>query len=200
MAFSSDGSIIYVGNTGGSNVAVLDAAHVDGMLEFDFPQLHAPLPTTGFNCYITALSPDGTRLYATDYNDSMAMPFPPLTVFDVANNYMTIANSLIGPAPQFGIAFATPGPAFPGSLSGVQKKNDFGLFYEYYNVLSWTSPLNFPVAGYSVYRNGERIASLGPAALSYDDHDRPPGTAAAYTVTAFDSGGFESDPATVVVP
>lgn len=194
MAFSPDGSIIYLANTGTSNVAVLDAVHIDGMMEFDFPQSHAPLSSLGNNCYVVSLSPDGSRVYATNGGAAPA----PLAAYTTAA-YALIPNTYMGADSQYGIAFASPGAAFPGSLSGVQKKNDFGLFYEYFNALSWTRPVNFPVAGYYVYRNGARIATLGSLELSYDDHDRPAGTAATYTVTAFDSGGFESDPATVVV-
>lgn len=195
MAFSPDGSIIYVANTGTSNIAVLDATSMNMMMMFDFPQVHAPLSSLGNNCYITALSPDGTRLYATNGGAAPA----PLAVYNAAT-YALIPNTYMGADSQYGIAFASPGAAFPENLSGVQVKNDFGLFYEYFNRLSWTTPLNFPVAGYYVYRNGERIATLGPGILGYDDHDRPPGTTATYTVTAFDSGGFESDPATIAVP
>lgn len=78
----------------------------------------------------------------------------------------------------------------PSHLTGAQYINDFGVQKEYYNQLNWSPSSSPDVAGYSIYRDGTRIASV--SSLSYQDHNRIPGTAYTYTVYAFDSSGTES--------
>lgn len=87
----------------------------------------------------------------------------------------------------------------PSNLQGQQKKNDFGLMYELFNQLNWTPSPSSDVAGYSIYRNGVKIATLGPSTYTYQDNNRKKGTSYTYAVTAFDSQGIESIPVTITI-
>ncbi len=85
----------------------------------------------------------------------------------------------------------------PRNLKGKQKKNDFGFEYEYYNQLSWLPSLS-EIDGYSIYRNGTKIAEVDSSTLKYQDHNREKGQSYTYAVTAFNSSG-ESSPATIII-
>ena len=75
----------------------------------------------------------------------------------------------------------------------TQTTNDFGLGYELFNTLRW-GPAPTVVAGYYVYRDGVRIATLSDSTYEYEDHNRPEGVTTFYTVTSFSSSGAESTP------
>lgn len=85
----------------------------------------------------------------------------------------------------------------PSSLAGVQGKNSSPFQTDLFNTLSWAASPSTGVAGYNVYRNGAKIASV--TTLEYMDHNQKPGKAAAYAVTAFDGSGNESAAVTVTV-
>jgi hypothetical protein len=55
------------------------------------------------------------------------------------------------------------------------------------------------VAGYALYRDGARIATLNPAQLSYTDRAVFPGTTHTYAVDAFDAAGNRSAQSTAAV-
>lgn len=87
----------------------------------------------------------------------------------------------------------------PTGLTGKQLKNDFGTVYERYNSLHWKASTSDNVAGYYVYRNGVKIATLGASELSYKDHDIKKYAVTVYSVTAFDSSGNESAPINIEI-
>ena len=59
--------------------------------------------------------------------------------------------------------------------------------------LTWNASTdNNQVAGYTVYRNGNAIATVGPNTLGYADTGLSPNTSYSYTVDAFDSSGNRS--------
>src|SRR5207237_226002 len=59
--------------------------------------------------------------------------------------------------------------------------------------LSWSaSNDNVGVTGYTVYRGGASIATVGGSTLSYSDTTVAPGTGYSYTVDAFDAAGNHS--------
>jgi acid phosphatase type 7 len=59
--------------------------------------------------------------------------------------------------------------------------------------LTWNAASdNNQVAGYTLYRNGNAIATLGPNTLGYADTGLAPNTSYSYTVDAFDSAGNRS--------
>ncbi len=185
IAINPADSIIYVANNGNSSIAVLNS---------DLTQNHLPLPTppgVGSGSFITALNPEGTHLYLT-----YGMPASQsLKIYDVATYTATVVNYPF-PINQYGIAF-TPSTT-PRNLIGVQKTNDFGLFFEIFNHLQWSdAPAN--IAGFYIYRDGVQIAVLGGFVREYDDHNIEPGVSHTYEVTAFDFTGTEDSPSTVVV-
>lgn len=83
-------------------------------------------------------------------------------------------------------------PAPPTNLTGSQYKHDFGLAFERVNLLKWKPSASNEVAGYYVYRNGSRIATLDESIFSYEDHNIKKGVTTLYSVSAFDSTGNES--------
>jgi hypothetical protein len=87
----------------------------------------------------------------------------------------------------------------PSNFQGNQKKNDFGLVYELYNQLIWTSSPSSETAGYFIYRDGKRIATVDASTHTYKDHRRKKGISYAYAITAFNSEGNESSPINIVV-
>ena len=98
--------------------------------------------------------------------------------------------------------FASPAPVVPDSpenLRGHQRFNDFGLEYSYSNLLFWNASPSGNVAGYTVYRNGVKIASLGSSTLQYTDRTVSKNTLFQYAVTAFDAMGLESAPIAIEI-
>jgi sugar lactone lactonase YvrE len=81
----------------------------------------------------------------------------------------------------------------PRHLKGHQQKNDFAMEYALVNVLRWQASKS-SIAGYYVYRNGKKIATLSASTLQYEDHNRKQGAKTRYSVTAFESSGKESTP------
>src|SRR5207237_6876231 len=59
--------------------------------------------------------------------------------------------------------------------------------------LSWSASTdNVGVTGYSVYRGGAQIATVGGSTLAYSDTTAAPSTTYSYTVDAFDAAGNHS--------
>jgi hypothetical protein len=86
------------------------------------------------------------------------------------------------------------------NLQGVQIQNSFGFVYELYNQLTWTLSISPNVAGYTISRDGEVIATVNAATSLYQDHNRPRGVLSVYSVVAFDNSGTTSSAVTVTVP
>lgn len=95
--------------------------------------------------------------------------------------------------------FAGGAIAPPSNLGGLQVKNDFGIVYEYNNLLSWTLSTFGSVAGYYVYADGVKVATLGPEATSYQEGNIQENKATTYSVTAFDGSNNESSAVSIVV-
>lgn len=87
----------------------------------------------------------------------------------------------------------------PSNLQGKQRKNDFGLEYELFNKLIWTSSPSSDVIGYFIYRDGKKIATVGSSTYSYNDHNRKKGVSYTYAITAFNLAGNESSPINIVI-
>lgn len=135
-------------------------------------------------------------------------PYTLLTSSGITGTFDSIA--FTGPTPNYTITYQ---PTFvqlnflgfapdinpPTNLEGKQKKNDFGVQYEYYNQLKWTPSTSPGVAGYYIYRDGNKIAQVDASTHSYQDHNRKKGVAYTYAVTAFNSEGDESAPINVVI-
>ncbi len=90
------------------------------------------------------------------------------------------------------------GPVRPVStLSVSQKKNDFGLLYEFYNLLQWQLSTSTDVAGYYIYRDNTLIATTTPSTTCYKDHNQPCNPNVRYAIKTFDSAGNTSPKAIV---
>jgi len=91
-------------------------------------------------------------------------------------------------------------PFSPQNLTGKQVKNHFLTQTDISNVLKWTERATSSVVSYTITRNGKQIAVVpanGP--LVYIDHNRRKGKVYIYEVTAVNSNGVLSDPATVTI-
>lgn len=62
--------------------------------------------------------------------------------------------------------------------------------------LSWTASITPGISGYNVYRDGTKLTESPITATSYADTGLQANTTYSYSVTAVDSAGVESDPAT----
>lgn len=87
----------------------------------------------------------------------------------------------------------------PSNFQGKQKKNDFGLGYEFYNQLTWTPSPSDEIISYFIYRDGQKIAMVDAATYTYEDHNRKKGVSYIYTITASNSAGSESSPVNTVI-
>ncbi len=82
----------------------------------------------------------------------------------------------------------------PANFVGAQKKNNFGISYEYYNALSWQPSTSPGVTGYYLYCNNTLIATiLGAGTSSFNDHDQPLNTTTIYGIRAFNAYGDVSN-------
>jgi hypothetical protein len=87
----------------------------------------------------------------------------------------------------------------PMNLKGEQKKNNFGVQFELFNLLQWQPPLAGGVVSYCIYRDGVKIATVPGSTFEYEDHNRKKGSVTVYSVTSLDEDNNESIPVTVVV-
>lgn len=83
-------------------------------------------------------------------------------------------------------------PLPPSNLSVVQNVNNFGVFTEYYNTLSWHASMDPNVAGYLIFRNGVFIEQVGADVLQFIDDNRTLNGFVTYGVTAIDGQQTQS--------
>lgn len=112
----------------------------------------------------------------------------------VTNKFFAGWNSSMGRAPTYSI-YTVLQPVIPMSLGGTQKVNNFGIVKERYNTLFWEADPT--VTSYTLYRNGEWIATLDGASASYEDHNQP-SSSEVYQLIAF-KGALASPPASVTI-
>ena len=138
-----------------------------------------------------AITPNGHFAYVSNFSKGT------VSVINLETNAIDVFAIPVGTKP-LGIAI-TPNPesfpvtATPLNLRGYQKKNDFAVVYELFNRLQWEANLSFSAAGYFVYRNGIKIATLNASTFEYDDHNIKKEVTTVYEVSAFDAKGDESD-------
>lgn len=140
-----------------------------------------------------ALSNDGATLYYTYVFGSNAVYSIPTTgTLPVTSGEITpLSNLNISRGIDIAVR-PSPAVAPPTGLSATQKKNDFALVYERFNLLRWNRSPTPGVAGYYVYKNGNRIATLNASTLSYRDNNIQRGVTNTYSVSAFDASGNQS--------
>lgn len=88
----------------------------------------------------------------------------------------------------------------PSNLSVTQSNNDFGVFKEYYNTLSWTASGDPNAVGYLIFRNGVFIEQVGAGVLQFIDDNRTLNGAVTYSVTAIDGQQTQSTTVTISFP
>lgn len=195
ITISSDGTRLYVLGRilapPSNDIAILDPDPLS------LAVLTGPVATGGADAFQFALNRTETRLYVGENNTAMP-PVSRVTFFDpvtlAALPGSPLLSGIFGPI-SFAFSPLLPPPA---NLRGSQKRNDYAIVYEFFNLLVWDATSE-NAAGYYVYRDGARIATLGASSLQYEDHDRQKGAATLYSVTAFDSGGYETDPVSTIV-
>jgi|GEM_PF-756544 len=107
-----------------------------------------------------------------------------------------------GGASDLGVIFSFAPLLPPSNLTGHQKKNNSGARYEWFNGLKWQTPTlsGTEAAGYNIYRDGVKIATLSPSTLHYNDHNRKKGVKTLYSVTTINVQGNESSRVNITVP
>lgn len=87
----------------------------------------------------------------------------------------------------------------PSNLSGIRKKNDFGILCEYYDTINWSLSNSSSVVAYNIYANGIKTAQVGPRTRQYQSHNKQKSNPIVYAVTAIDGAGNESYPITITI-
>lgn len=85
----------------------------------------------------------------------------------------------------------------PSNLAVVQQGNNYGVFTELYNTVSWTASPSSNIINYFVFRNGQYITALNGSTLTFIDHNRPVSETVTYSISAGDNFGAESTLASV---
>jgi len=80
----------------------------------------------------------------------------------------------------------------PSLLSVVQNAQNFGVFTEYYNTVSWQASPDTDVVGYLIYRNGVFLEQVDANTLQFIDHNRVQAQAATYGVSAVNNQNSHS--------
>jgi chitodextrinase len=113
--------------------------------------------------------------------------------FDAAGNHSPSPAAITVSTPT---ADTVP-PTIPAGLTGTAVGSTQAS-------LSWSAATdNVGVTGYTIYRNGVVLTTVGGSSLTYSDTSVAPATTYSYTVDAFDAAGnhsAQSSPASVHVP
>lgn len=182
VAITPDGSFVYVSATSGADVTVIDT---------NTNMIVATISLSGFGNGI-AITPDGEYAYVASGPNGVER-------IDISTNSVIGAPIPVGNSPKGVAIVARSASSSPRNLTGDQINNDFGLIYELVNELRWEPPLLENVAGYFVYRNGVKIATLNASTLEYADHNRAQGVPTLYSVTSFNTNGSESAPISIEI-
>lgn len=78
------------------------------------------------------------------------------------------------------------------NLSATQSVNNFGIFSEYQNTLSWTASTNPNVVGYLIFRNGVLFQQVDSSILQIVDHNAVQNQTVTYGVAAIDNQNSQS--------
>lgn len=184
----SGNQYVYVANSDTNKVSVVNSTTFTGGTAVSVGNLPKAIATTV----------DGQFAYVSNFNDNT------LSVLNISNpgapfETKTVhvgsgPNAIVAGPANFVPAILTP----PTSLTGTQKKNDFGVIYELFNILQW-QPGTIAAASFNIYRDGVLIANVSGSTTTYQDHDREKNVAVTYAVTAVSSSGVESTPITVTI-
>lgn len=100
------------------------------------------------------------------------------------------------------VAAAGTGMIFspPSNLSVVQNVNDYYIFQQYYNTLSWQPSTNPNVAGYYIFRNGKSLGSVPANVTQFIDVNRNPAESVTYGIAAFSNDFSQSQMVSITYP
>lgn len=88
----------------------------------------------------------------------------------------------------------------PSGLTGSKLKNNFGTFYEFYNLIQWTRSPAEGISGYRIYKNGKLLTTVSSSTFKYEQHNQPRNEKATYSVSAVNRYGVESPWISVSIP
>lgn len=88
----------------------------------------------------------------------------------------------------------------PQNLSVVQQSNNFGVFTQTYNVLSWQASADPSTTGYLIYRNGMFLEQVDANTLQHIDDNQPQNSVTTYGVRAINAFNTTSPLVTVLAP
>lgn len=87
----------------------------------------------------------------------------------------------------------------PTNLSVVQNSNDFGVFTEYFNQITWTDSTDPNVVQYILYRNGVACQTAVPGTMQFIDHNAVENQSVDYGVAAVNSSEILSQIESVIL-
>lgn len=183
IAFNLDGTVMYVANTAASDISLFD-------LNLN---LLNTISSQGTNPYVLVVDPSGERLYTTNVTSG------DLSVVDTSTTTPIVGSPFPILTRPYGIAFIPQTTAPVANLTAAQGKNDFGLIYEYINILTWQALAGTSASRYNIYRDNVLIGSVGGDTFTFIDHNQIPGTRITYSVSSVDANGNESDPIDVTI-
>lgn len=195
IAVSPNGEFIYISNDFASKyINVINTSNFNTFVAtITNPPTGIDGPTAftanGLTAYVLNFSTTGL-VNVIDTNQSSPTYNTVIATVTVDPNFNDIAMGTVAPSSI----------SAPSNLTGKQKKHDFGVVYELFNLLEWGPVSTGTAAGFNIYRDGILIATVGPTTFKYKDHDRKKGVANTYQVTAVTSSGTESSPATITIP
>lgn len=88
----------------------------------------------------------------------------------------------------------------PSNLSVTQNSNNFGVFTEYSNTLTWNASTDPNAVGYLIFRNGLFVEQVGAGVLSFIDDNRTLNGSVTYSITAIDAQQTQSAAVSVNFP
>ncbi len=88
----------------------------------------------------------------------------------------------------------------PSNLAVMQSTNDFGVFQDHTNTITWDASTDPNVVAYNIYRNGVPIGGVASDTLEFVDNNRGVGEAVTYGVSSITVEAEQSRIVTVSVP
>ena len=88
----------------------------------------------------------------------------------------------------------------PTNLAVRQSVQNFGVFREYQNILTWSASTDPNTVGYLIFRNGVYLTQVDASVLQCVDNNRTVNDASTYSLTAIDSQQSQSATVSVSFP
>ncbi|HSX13711.1 MAG TPA: hypothetical protein VLE96_04735 [Chlamydiales bacterium] len=88
----------------------------------------------------------------------------------------------------------------PTNLSVTQSSNNFGVFTEYYNTLTWQASADPNTIGYIIYRNGQYLTQVPANTLQIIDDNRAQNGSVKYGIAAIDRENAHSQIVNISFP